>query len=179
MNLAVIIDQYLHEDVMIAFSGGVDSTLLLKMAVEASQKYHTRVYAVTIQTALHPVMEADEAKRMAEEIGAIHKVIHVDELEGAGIENNPVDRCYLCKKYMFTKVKELAHSLGISTILEGTNADDLKQYRPGIKAIQELGLQSPLLEANMTKKEIRELAAVYGLKAANKPSSPCPATRFP
>ena len=158
MNLVAIIDQYLHEDVMIAFSGGVDSTLLLKMAVEASQKYHTRVYAVTIQTALHPVMEADEAKRMAEEIGAIHKVIHVDELEGAGIENNPVDRCYLCKKYMFTKVKELAHSLGISTILEGTNADDLKQYRPGIKAIKELGLHSPLLEANMTKKEIRELA---------------------
>lgn len=179
MNLAAIIDEYVHEDVMIAFSGGVDSTLLLKMAVEASQKYHTRVYAVTIQTALHPVMEADEAKRMAEEIGAIHKVIHVDELEGAGIENNPVDRCYLCKKYMFTKVKELAHSLGISTILEGTNADDLKQYRPGIKAIKKLGLHSPLLEANMTKKEIRELAAAYGLKAANKPSSPCLATRFP
>ena len=80
---------------------------------------------------------------------------------------------------MFTKVKELAHSLGISTILEGTNADDLKQYRPGIKAIKESGLHSPLLEANMTKKEIRELAATYGLKAANKPSSPCLATRFP
>ena len=80
---------------------------------------------------------------------------------------------------MFTKVKELAHSLGISTILEGTNADDLKQYRPGIKAIQELGLHSPLLEANMTKKEIRELASTYDLKAANKPSSPCLATRFP
>lgn len=179
MNLVAIIDQYLHEDVMIAFSGGVDSTLLLKMAVEASKRYHTHVYAVTIQTALHPVMEADEAKQIAEELGAIHKVIHVDELEGAGIENNPVDRCYLCKKYMFTKVKELAHSLGISTILEGTNADDLKQYRPGIKAIKELGLHSPLLEANMTKKEIRELAATYGLKAANKPSSPCLATRFP
>ena len=141
MNLLTIIDQYLHEDVMIAFSGGVDSTLLLKMAVEASKNYHTHVYAVTIQTALHSVMEADEAKRIAEELGAIHKVIHVDELEGAGIENNPVDRCYLCKKYMFTKVKELAHSLGIFTILEGTNADDLK--------------------------------------AANKPSSPCLATRFP
>ena len=124
-------------------------------------------------------MEADEAKRIAEELGAIHKVIHVDELEGAGIENNPVDRCYLCKKYMFTKVKELAHSLGIFTILEGTNADDLKQYRPGIKAIKELGLHSPLLEANMTKKEIRELAGTYDLKAANKPSSPCLATRFP
>lgn len=179
MKLSTIIDAYVHEDVMIAFSGGVDSTLLLKMAVEASRKYHTRVYAVTIQTALHPVMEADEAKRMAEKIGAIHKVIHVDELEGAGIENNPVNRCYLCKKYMFTQVKELAHSLGISTILEGTNADDLKQYRPGIKAIQELGLYSPLLEANMTKKEIRELAGTYDLKAANKPSSPCLATRFP
>lgn len=179
MKLSTIIDVYVHEDVMIAFSGGVDSTLLLKMAVEASQKYHTRVYAVTIQTALHPVMEADEAKRMAEETGAIHKVIHVDELEGAGIENNPVDRCYLCKKYMFTQVRELAHSLGVSTILEGTNADDLKQYRPGIKAIQELGLHSPLLEANMTKKEIRELAGTYDLKAANKPSSPCLATRFP
>ena len=112
MNLVAIIDQYLHEDVMIAFSGGVDSTLLLKMAVEASKRYHTHVYAVTIQTALHPVMEANEAKQIAEELGAIHKVIHVDELEGAGIENNPVDRCYLCKKYMFTKVKELAHSLG-------------------------------------------------------------------
>ena len=168
MNLAAIIDQYVHEDVMIAFSGGVDSTLLLKMAVEASKRYHTHVYAVTIQTVLHPVMEADEAKQIAEELGAIHKVIHVDELEGAGIENNPVDRCYLCKKYMFTKVKELAHSLGISTILEGTNADDLKQYRPGIKAIQELGLHSPLLEANMTKKEIRELLNYEEMRKVEK-----------
>ena len=77
MNLVAIIDQYLHEDVMIAFSGGVDSTLLLKMAVEASKRYYTHVYAVTIQTALHPVMEADEAKRIAEELGAILKLIHV------------------------------------------------------------------------------------------------------
>ena len=179
MKLSTIIDVYVHEDVMIAFSGGVDSTLLLKLAVEASKKYYTHVYAITIQTALHPVMEADKAKTIAEELGAIHKVIHVDELEGAGIENNPVNRCYLCKKYMFTQVKKLAHSLGVSTILEGTNADDLKQYRPGIKAIKELGLHSPLLEANMTKKEIRELASTYDLKAANKSSSPCLATRFP
>lgn len=179
MNLQTIIDNYVKEDVMIAFSGGVDSSLLLKMACLEAKKYHTNVYAVTIQTALHPVMEASIAKKMAEEMGAIHKVVEVDELSGAGIDENPVDRCYRCKKYMFTKVKEMAEGLGIHTLLEGTNADDLKQYRPGIKALKELGLHSPLLEANMTKKDIRSLAAEYELEVADKPSSPCLATRFP
>lgn len=179
MSLQTIVDEYVHHDVMIAFSGGVDSSLLLKMACLQAEKYHTHVYAVTIQTALHPVMESSIAKKMAEEMGAIHKTVEVDELEGAGIIDNPVDRCYRCKKYMFTQVKKLAEELGVSTLLEGTNADDLKQYRPGIKALKELGLHSPLLEAGMTKKQIRELASQYHLEVADKPSSPCLATRFP
>lgn len=178
-KLLALMDEYTREDVMIAFSGGVDSSLLLKAACEAAKKHGTKVYAITIHTALHPVMEAELAKKEAEEIGAIHRTIQVDELAGAGIENNPEDRCYRCKHYMFEKVKGLAADMGIHVLIEGTNADDIKQYRPGIRAIRELGLKSPLLEAEMTKAQVRQLAAEYGISASNKPSMPCLVTRFP
>ncbi len=173
------LESYTAENSMIAFSGGADSSLLLKAACEKAGQQGTKVYAVTIHTALHPVMEAEEAKREAEKMGALHQVLSVDELAGAGISDNPVDRCYRCKHYMFTGVRRLAEQLGISTIMEGTNADDEKQYRPGIRAIRELGLKSPLLEAGLTKAEVRRMAAEYGITASEKPSAPCLATRFP
>lgn len=168
-----------REDVMIAFSGGVDSSLLLRAACEEARIHGTKVYAVTIHTALHPMGEAQEARKEAQAMGAVHRIIQVDELAGAGIDDNPVDRCYRCKRYMFTGVKELASSLGVRTIMEGTNADDKKQYRPGIRAVEELGLISPLLEAGFTKEEVRRMAAEYGVAASTKPSTPCLATRFP
>lgn len=171
--------QYAGQDVMVAFSGGVDSSLLLKLAYEAAQKTGKEVYAVTMQTRLHPAGEIEEAKRVCEEIGAVHIVIAVDELEEAGIMNNPVERCYLCKKHLFLKMKERASDLGINVILEGTNEDDLHVYRPGIKALKELQIISPLAEAGLTKAEVRKMACEYGISVSSKPATPCLATRFP
>lgn len=171
--------QYAKQDVAVAFSGGVDSCLLLKLACMAADKTGRKVYALTMQTRLHPGGEIEEAKRVCDEIGAVHIVIAVDELKEAGIMNNPVNRCYLCKKYLFLKMKERAAKLGINVILEGTNEDDLHVYRPGIQALRELQIISPLAEEGMTKAEVRKMAGEYGLAAASKPSTPCLATRFP
>lgn len=170
--------RYITEGAVVAFSGGVDSALLLKVAcMEAGTD--KKVYAVTVQTKLHPSGDLEAAKRSAAEAGAIHKVLQIDELVESGIENNPPDRCYLCKREIFRKVKSLAAELGAGCVLEGTNADDLHQYRPGIRALRELQIISPLCECGLTKAEIRELAGYLGIPAANRPSSPCLATRLP
>lgn len=178
-KLVSLIDDYSKKDILIAFSGGVDSSLLLKLACESAKKNNTKVYAVTVHTELHPMNDIVIAKEVAKEAGAIHSVINVDELESAGIKNNPVDRCYLCKKYLFSKLKEVAKELNIDTILEGTNEDDRHVYRPGIKALGELGIISPLAESKMTKSDVRQLAGEFGISVANRPSTPCLATRFP
>ncbi|NBJ94091.1 ATP-dependent sacrificial sulfur transferase LarE [bacterium 1xD42-62] len=178
-KLLTLINQYVCEDIMVAFSGGVDSAFVLKMACNEAEKTGKQVYAVTIHTRLHPVKELEETKELCGEIGARHIILKVDELKEAGIMDNPVNRCYLCKKLIFLKIKEKAAELGIRTILEGTNEDDLHVYRPGIKALHELGIISPLADAGLCKKEVRALAAAYGLKTSSKPSAPCLATRFP
>jgi uncharacterized protein len=123
--------------------------------------------------------EIQITEQLAKEIGAIHSVIQVDELQNAGIMNNPVDRCYQCKKYLFTKLRAMAQNLGIEIIMDGTNEDDLHVYRPGIKALHELQVLSPLAEAGMTKDDVRKMAEEYGLSTAKRPSAPCLATRFP
>ncbi|OYO59687.1 hypothetical protein CG709_18040 [Lachnotalea glycerini] len=151
---------------MVAISGDMNSTLLLKAACELADKNKRKVYAVTIHTTLHPMNEIEITKQLAKEIGAIHSIIEVDELQNAGIMNNPVNRCYLCKKYLFTKLLEMAKELGIQTIMDGTNEDDLHVYRPGILALKELNIKSPLAETGITKKEIREIAKEYGLSVA-------------
>lgn len=196
-------------NIIVAFSGGVDSALLLKLACEAgglvlqntkelacekncipeesahkkeignAGTNHRLVYAVTVETKLHPAGDTEAAVRLAKEFGAVHKMLKLDELKEAGIENNPVNRCYLCKKSIFSKIKELAETLNVNCILEGTNEDDLHQYRPGIKALQELGIISPLAECGLTKAEIRIFAERHGISVANKPSMPCLATRLP
>lgn len=170
---------YAKDNVMVAFSGGVDSSLLLKMAVMYAGGQEIKVYAVTADTELHALQDIQIAKQIAEELGAAHIVLKLWELEQAGIRNNPIDRCYRCKKYLFGRIKEKAEELEAFTVLEGTNADDMLAYRPGIKAVEELGIKSPLREAGFTKEEVRRLAKEYGISTADRPSAPCLATRFP
>ena len=178
-KLKAVMQQYAKADVMVAFSGGVDSSLLLALACENAKVEGRKVYAVTLHTMLHPAAELTQAKIIAEEMGAEHIVIAVDELSEADVLMNPKDRCYRCKKCLFEKVLKKAKELSASTIIEGTNEDDLHVYRPGIQAVKELGILSPLAEAGMTKADVRELAKEYHVSSSNKPSTPCLATRFP
>lgn len=177
--LKKIIASYVKENVMVAFSGGVDSSLILKLSCEAAKESGHKVFAVMLKTMLHPAKEVDQARTVAKEVGADFFVLQMDELNKAGILKNPVDRCYLCKKYLFGELKKEAEKLGARIILEGTNEDDLHVYRPGILAIKELGIISPLAEAKMTKQDVRALAEEYGISVSKKASTPCLATRFP
>lgn len=178
-KLQRLMSGYACEDVAVAFSGGVDSSLLLKLACQAAKRSGKKVYGILLHTMLHPSGDVEEARQTAEEIGAEFLALELDELSGAGIEDNPLDRCYRCKKYLFERLIQKAETFGVSTILEGTNEDDLHVYRPGIRAVRELGIHSPLAEAGLSKAEVRELAREYGISAAGKPSTPCLATRFP
>jgi uncharacterized protein len=177
--LKEVMEEYTENNVMIAFSGGVDSSLVLKMACESASHKGNKVYAATLNTMLHPAYEIENAKKVANEVGAIHLILEVNELDNAGILNNPIDRCYLCKKYLFEEIIKKANELNVNTIMEGTNEDDLHVYRPGIRAIHELGIKSPLAKAGITKVEVRQLALDYGMSVSNRPSAPCLATRFP
>ena len=170
---------YAQGDMLVAFSGGVDSSLILKLAVQASAKTGHQVYGIMMHTMLHPMGEVEDARVTAEQIGAEFRVLEIDELKGADILDNPVDRCYRCKKYLFRNLIEEGEKLGVSVMMEGTNEDDLHVYRPGLRAIRELGIHSPLAEAGMTKAEVRRLAGELGVSVSNKPSMPCLATRFP
>lgn len=170
---------YAQGDMLVAFSGGVDSSLILKLAVQAVAKTGHKVYGIMVHTMLHPMGEVEDARVTAEQIGAEFRVLEIDELKGADILDNPVDRCYCCKKYLFRNLIEEGKKLGVSVMMEGTNEDDLHVYRPGLRAIRELGIHSPLAEAGMTKAEVRRLAGELGVSVSNKPSMPCLATRFP
>lgn len=173
------LQQLAKQDLVVAFSGGVDSSLLLRMCCEAAQEAGTTVYAITVQTELHPQGEVEIAQRVAQEAGAKHLVIRLDEFNEADIRMNPVDRCYRCKRCLFAKLQVKAQQLGASQVVEGTNEDDMHVYRPGIKALKELGICSPLAKFGLTKAEVRKLADEYGISVANRASTPCMATRFP
>ena len=177
--LKEMVDDYARNNVALAFSGGVDSSLLLKMCCDAAALRGNKVYGITAQTWLHPSGDPEIAGRVCREMGAESIILEVDELEGAGIMDNPVDRCYLCKKHLFSRILEVAEDLNIPHVLEGTNEDDLHVYRPGIRALGELGIISPLARCGITKKEVRILASEYGISVADRPSTPCMATRFP
>lgn len=177
--LEIKMAEYAREDICLAFSGGVDSSLLLKAAADAVKKTGKNVYAVTFDSRLHPSCDLEIARRVAGELGGIHEVIVVDELEQEEIRHNPVNRCYLCKRHLFQSLKDFAREKKIRLIIEGTNEDDLHVYRPGIQALKELGIRSPLAELHVTKAEVKELAAAYGISVASRPSTPCMATRIP
>lgn len=173
------ISVYAKEDICLVFSGGVDSSLLLKVAAEAAEKMGKTVYAVTFDSRLHPSCDLEIAARVAKELGGVHRVVSVNELEQKEIRFNPVNRCYLCKKKLFRSLKDFAGKMNIPYIMDGTNEDDLHVYRPGIKALRELGIISPLAELHITKAQVKALASWYGISVASRPSAPCMATRLP
>ncbi|WP_312430851.1 ATP-dependent sacrificial sulfur transferase LarE [Lacrimispora sp.] len=179
MRLEQMMAEYAKEDICLAFSGGVDSSLLLKVAADAAGKTGKTVYAVTFDSRLHPSCDLEIAARVAKELGGIHKVVSVNELEQEEIRFNPVNRCYLCKNKLFQSLKDYAGEMNIPYIMDGTNEDDLHVYRPGIKALRELGIISPLAELHITKAQVKELASWYGISVASRPSAPCMATRLP
>ena len=168
-----------EKDVLVAFSGGVDSSLMLRLCCDAAKQKGTKVYAVTMQTGLHPHGDVDIARRVAEEAGAEHLVIQLNELDEAGIRDNPLDRCYRCKRLLFAKLLGKAEQLGAFYVVEGTNESDLHVYRPGIKALKELGILSPLAKFDIAKPEVRQMAAELGVSVARRASTPCMVTRFP
>lgn len=163
-------------DVLVAFSGGVDSTFLLKTAHEVLGK---NVLAVIASSETYPQKEREEAIRFAEEFNIRYKVIETRELENSDFANNTPQRCYFCKKELFSKLKDIAEAEGIPCIVDGSNYEDMSDFRPGTKAAEELGIRSPLKEAHLGKSEIRQLSKKFSLSTWNKPSLACLSSRFP
>ncbi|HKF29860.1 MAG TPA: ATP-dependent sacrificial sulfur transferase LarE [Candidatus Binataceae bacterium] len=162
--------------VMVAFSGGVDSTFVLKVAHDTIAE---RVIALTTTSPTMPDEDRDTAIRMAAEIGARHLVIDSNELEIPGYAANPINRCYLCKTNLFEVCEARATALGIGEVVDGLNLDDLHDYRPGMKAAAERRVRHPLVEAELSKAEIRELSRSLSLRTWDRPASPCLSSRFP
>jgi len=160
----------------VAFSGGVDSTLLLYAAKEALGE---GCVAVTARSAFFPEAEAAEAAALCTRFGVKQITLDVDVLAVPGVAENPPDRCYLCKRALLGAVCDTAARRGISCVAEGSNVDDDSDWRPGARAVRELGVRSPLKEAGLTKAEIRALSRQLGLPTADKPSMACLASRIP
>jgi uncharacterized protein len=158
----------------VCFSGGVDSTFLLKTAKDA---LGDRLLAVTVVAPYIPQWEIREAEETASTLCIKQKLITIPLLEG--LKNNPKNRCYICKKHLMTRIKEEASSAGLRNVMDGTNADDLGDYRPGLKALEELQIRSPLLEMNFKKDDIRRISKQLGLSTWNSASQACLLSRMP
>ena len=175
--MTMTLEEFFHQNprAALAFSGGVDSAYLLY----AAGKYGAQVNAYYVHTAFQPAFELRDAQRLARELGAELKVLELDILEDETLVSNPANRCYFCKKRIFSAIQQAALEDGFRLILDGTNASDSEADRPGMKALQELSVRSPLREAGLTKQEIREESRRAGLFTWNKPSYACLATRIP
>jgi uncharacterized protein len=160
----------------IAYSGGVDSTFLLKVAYEV---LGSKCMAITARSSTYPQRELNEAIKYAKELGVHHVIIDSEELEIEGFASNPVNRCYFCKKELFSKVWKVAREAGIENIADGSNFDDLGDFRPGMEAARELKVCSPLKDCQMTKEDIRYFSKELGLPTWDKPSFACLSSRFP
>jgi uncharacterized protein len=160
----------------VGFSGGVDSSFLIKVAHDC---LGDRAIAVTADSPSLPRRELEEAKNFAKRYGIRHIIVKTDELSSEEYTKNPANRCYFCKRGTFLKIRETAKENGIDCIAEGSNMDDLGDYRPGLRAAAEVGTVSPLREAKLTKSEIRELSKLMELPTWNKPSFACLASRIP
>ncbi len=160
----------------VAFSGGVDSTFLLNVAYGVLKD---KAIAVTARSSTYPEREYREAVDFANKLGVKHIVITSEELEIEGFSDNPVNRCYFCKHELFTKIYEVAKENKIQYVADGSNIDDLGDYRPGMKAAKELEVVSPLKQAGMNKEDIRILSKEMGLPTWDKPAFACLSSRFP
>ena len=164
--------------VMVAYSGGVDSTLLLRAALDCLGR--DKVLAVTCKSQLTHELDLEAARQYTLSMGAEHRLIEIDKLENENIAANPPNRCYYCKLQLYTLLEQLARQEGYSAVIEGSNVSDLDDYRPGFEALKQFELvKSPLLSAGLDKSEIRELARSLGLNNWNRPSNACLASRFP
>lgn len=163
--------------VLVAYSGGVDSSLLLKVALDVLGK--DNVEAVIASSATYPSRERADAVRFCDSIGARYSVIETDEMEDRLFIENTPQRCYICKSHLYAEILKIAGERGSCAVVEGSNVDDLRDYRPGRKAIEEKGIMSPLKEAGLTKAEIRALSLELGLPTHAKPAKACLASRIP
>lgn len=178
-NLRTKTEQILDEirgfgRVIIAFSGGVDSTLVAYLSKLAVGDH---ALAVTANSPSLPSAELEETKRLAESIGVKQLIIRTEELDDPDYASNPANRCYFCKKELSIKLEQVASELGVCVILDGTNAEDLMGHRPGASALSEHGIRRPLADVDMSKAEVRELARILGLPNHDKPSMPCLSSR--
>ncbi|MFN8640817.1 MAG: ATP-dependent sacrificial sulfur transferase LarE [Candidatus Binatia bacterium] len=162
--------------VLVAFSGGVDSSFLLQVAVEV---LGDGVIAVTTRSPTAPEDDEAMACEVAAALGVAHRLIDANELDIPGYAANPVDRCYLCKGSLYEICAAEARREGVAHVVDGVNLDDLSDYRPGLRAAEEHGVRHPLAEVGLTKAEIRTLSRRVGLPTADRPSSPCLSSRFP
>lgn len=161
---------------LVAFSGGVDSSFLLRFAADLPGN---RPIALTTVSPTNPEEDTEDAAELARELGLEHVVVHANELEIPGYRENPVDRCYFCKTNLYEIAGAEATRRGIRWILDGVNTDDLGDYRPGLRAAEEREVRHPLAEAGLSKEEIRTASRALGLRSWDRPSSPCLSSRFP
>ncbi len=166
-----------QNNIAIAFSGGVDSTLLLHLACDSIK--NDEVVAITMTSSFYPKWELEYARRVVTQLKVKHKVISIDPLAIDEIANNPPDRCYTCKKVAFTLMQEYANSIGIDYICDGSCYDDLQDYRPGFRAVQELGIHSPFIDYELNKSTISALSRELNIAGWSRPSCACLASRIP
>jgi len=165
-----------YRSAVIAFSGGVDSSVVLALAKE---ELGDRVLAVTAHSPVYAQRELEAAQRLVQQLGVPHEIIVTRELKDPRYVNNPPTRCLHCKQELFSKLTELAKARGFAVVLDGTNASDITDFRPGMRALKDYSIHSPLLEVGLTKPEIREIARMLGLPTADKPAMACLASRLP